>query len=367
MGIDYKPLYSSDFRAPFTVKEDGEYYADLRKRLTLFVKVLREAGFDDQAVNAARKTADKVCESVRDYYRGNVGTCHQGIENLVKRCAVNEMALSAVNGNTIFPAGNNADEIQFFRARLESDSRTFAPHEMLHLPFGIRHKTKGYRFSLPGVPSLYLSNTSYGCWIELGMPSEHDFHVSPVVLDGAQRVFNLAVMTRDLRILRSLDAERLRVWVKLLVLMIATSYRVTQTERSFQSEYIISQSIMVAGKKLGYDGVAYYSKRVTDELFARVAVNLALFADWKKGRDYGPICEHLKIDESTNYQAYRQLHPLQDVEYPLRVDGSPYVTNVGSYRRQHDYRETEFHRFDQFLFGQWDDKDRISWGNAIQP
>ena len=44
--------------------------------------------------------------------------------------------------------------------------------------------------------------------------------------------------------------------------------------RTFKSEYIISQSIMMACKRLGYDGVAYYSKRVYDEIFARCAINL---------------------------------------------------------------------------------------------
>lgn len=49
---------------------------------------------------------------------------------------------------------------------------------------------------------------------------------------------------------------------------LATSYRIKEEGRTFKSEYIISQSIMMACKRLGYDGVAYYSKRVYDEVFA---------------------------------------------------------------------------------------------------
>lgn len=59
------------------------------------------------------------------------------------------------------------------------------------------------------------------------------------------------------------------------MLDIATSYRVKEVNRTFKSEYIISQSIMMACKKLGYSGVAYYSKRVDDIAFARCAINLA--------------------------------------------------------------------------------------------
>lgn len=76
---------------------------------------------------------------------------------------------------------------------------------MLHHPFKLRGKTGNYRFSIPGVTSLYLANSSYGCWIEMGRPSEHDFNVSPFVLDGTQRIFNLAVMTRHIFQLKSDD------------------------------------------------------------------------------------------------------------------------------------------------------------------
>ncbi len=61
---------------------------------------------------------------------------------------------------------------------------------------------------------------------------------------------------------------------------IATSYIVKEENRTFRSEYIISQSLMMACKKLGYDGIAYYSRRVDDEIFALCAINLALFVDY---------------------------------------------------------------------------------------
>lgn len=155
-------------------------------------------------------------------------------------------------------------------------------------------------------------------------------------------------------------------WIKLLVLMIATSYRVKETGRTFKSEYIISQSIMMACKKRGYHGVAYFSKRVEDEMFAFCAINLALFADYEKGKDYGKICSHMKIDEPLNYQLFKQLSPPATYErYALRVCQTPHITNINGYRRQYSYRETEFYRFDEHLFGRWENKNKDEWGNAL--
>ena len=53
----------------------------------------------------------------------------------------------------------------------------------------------------------------------------------------------------------------------------------------------------MACKKLEYDGIAYYSKRVADEAFARSAINLVLFVDYEN-EDKG-IARHMKIDNIT--------------------------------------------------------------------
>ena len=179
-----------EIHAPFFVNKDSEYYNDLRKRLTAFVNILKKASADEESIRVAKKYSDKICEGLRDYYHGRVSACHQKILNLVKGCTYNKLALSLLNESRAFP-GLRGTEIQFFRARLSNMAQTFSPKEMLHHPFTLRGVTGNYRFSIPGVTSLYLANSSYGCWIELGRPSEHDFNVSPFVLDGGQKIFHL--------------------------------------------------------------------------------------------------------------------------------------------------------------------------------
>ena len=119
---------------------------------------------------------------------------------------------------------------------------------MMFLPKEKRAMSGNYRFSIPGNPSLYFANSSYGCWIETGFPSEIDFNVSPALLDGTQKVFNLAVMIRDFTQLNEFEDDRVHCWLKLFMLSIATSYRIKEPDRSFKSEYIISQAIMMACK-----------------------------------------------------------------------------------------------------------------------
>lgn len=352
--------------APFLIKNDADYYGDLRKRLALLNKWLEAVSADDESRKIASKYGNKICEAIRDYYKGNIGTCHQKIENLIKGCSEHMLAVSDLYHSRAIPGDQNK-EIQLFRARCLSDAKTLALKDMLHLPFSRRGKSGNYRFSIPGVTSLYLANTSYGCWIEMGKPSEHDFYVSPVVLDGTQRVLNLAVRSTDIRALNDGKPDFVHCWLKLLILMIATSYKVEEENRTFRSEYIVSQSIMLACKRLGLNGIVYFSKRVEADSFAYAAINLALFADYNRHREYGEICEHLKIDQPMNYQLFRQLSQSAIYQkYELRLATSPYITNIGDFNRQYGYRETMFYRFDEHLFARWKDKDTITWGNAIK-
>lgn len=356
---------NKNIHAPFVIARDADYYDDLRKRLTFFVKTLKEVSADKESIEIARKYADRICDAVVEYYKGRISTCHKKIENLIRDCNNHELAVSELSRSRVFP-GVKSSEIQFFRARTLPDAKTLKPKEMLHVPFSQRGKSGNYRFSIPGVSSLYLANSSYGCWIEMGKPSDHDFYVSPVVLDRKQKIFNLAVMSRLLDELNDGDEAYVHCWIKLLVMMIATSYRIEEEGRSFRSEYIVSQSIMLACKKLGYDGVAYFSKRTESELLSFASINVALFAEYERKADYGSICRHLKIDEPMNYQFFRQLDNAATYQhYPLRVDRTGFPTNINGFLRQYSYRDTEFHRFDEHLFGRWEDKDRIRWGNAL--
>ena len=359
-GFIDKELY-----APFVVKTDLDYFKDLQNRYRLLKQSAKRAGADEISLKIISAYSKKICDAIVAYYNGNITLSHTKIRNLIKDCNHNSFAVNSIDKSDAFP-GPHGTEIQFYRARTSSNPKGFKASEMLHLPLSMRGMTGNYRFSISGIPSLYLANSSYACWLETGMPAEHDFNVSPVILDGTQKILNLAVMTRNLSCLNELEEDRVHCWLKLLIMMIATSYTIEEEGRIFKSEYIISQSIMLACKELGLDGVAYFSKRVEDEAFAYSAINLVLFAKYKGKSKFSEICNHLKIDDSYNYAMFKQFtHSITYKNYTLRTQGTGLITNIGNYRRQYSYTDTEFCKFDKFMFASWDDKDSIPWGNAL--
>ena len=351
--------------APFVVNKDIDYYSDLKSKYRLLKRQAVSAGADQDSLDLINKYVKKIYNAINYYYKGNISSSHAIIKNYIKDCSNNNFAVNAIINSDAFP-GMKGSEIQLFRARISDDPRGFKSKDMLHLPIELRGKTGNYRFSIPGIPSLYLGNSTYACWIETGRPSDHSFNVSPVLVDGTQKIFNLAVRMVDVHCLNDFAKDKLNCWLKLLILMIATSYTVEESNRVFKSEYIISQSVMIACNELKFDGVAYFSKRVDDEMFANIAINVALFATYKKGKAYSDLCEHIKIDDSYNFALFKQLaHSLTYKNYDLRVGRTGLITNMGNYRRQYPYDETEFFRFDNFIFTSWNDKDTIPWGNAL--
>lgn len=355
--------------APFRINKDMEYRTDLEKRYNIVMRQAQNANADDESLQIIAAFTAQILASLDSYYTADIAESNNIVFELVKEIGDNPFAVNSVTNSDAFP-GNKSNELQFFRSRLGTTNRAFTAKDMLHLPNSMRAKSGNYRFSIPGNPSMYLANSSYGCWIEMGCPAEIDFNVSPILLEGNQRVFNLAVSIRDFRCLNEFEKDRVHCWLKLYLLAIATSYVIKEESRTFRSEYIISQSLMMACKKMKYDGIAYYSRRVDNEVFALCAINLALFVDYVG--EYSAMIKHIKIDDAFNYALYKQLNnSLKYKDYRLRSTDTGYITNIGSFERQYPYRETDFYDFDKFLFTTWRDKpngkgkDAIPWGIEI--
>ncbi len=356
---------------PFAVENDSEYYDDLKDRYSIIIKQVEKVGADKASLDIIKRFKKKILEALLSYYKADVAKCNIIIKNLVKEVGENTFAVDEVQNSQAF-IGNHLTEIQFYRGRTGNpSSKSFSVKDMVHLPRKLRAKSGNYRFSISGNPSLYLANSSYGCWIELGMPADNEFNVSPVLLDGTQKILNLTVSFLDKgEDFEWLDYEQFFCWLKLCMLSMATSYRITETGRTCKSEYIISQAIMMACKKLRYDGLAYCSKRVSSDTFALPAINLALFVNYNG--EYSDILSHMKMDNAYNYGMYKQLLSSIDYKkYNLRSVNTGCITNIGSWERQYPYKETKFYEFDQFLFASWRDKpdgkgkDEISFGVPI--
>lgn len=352
------------FSTPFTVKRDNEYFPKLKEMLFNLVSEIESNGAEKQIVDATRDYVEKITRSIELYYQGNLVDAQLIVNEMITEFGEVAPAVTDINGSIAFPGGGpDYSEVQFFRARLSENVVEFSANEMLHIPFNMRHIVKSERFSIPGLPCLYLGNSSYVCWVEMGCPADHRFNVAPVILDNSQKVLNLTVTISSLYAFKeevhNMSEEEADKHVidllRLMILTFCTSYKVTEGNRNFKSEYIMPQMIMLACKSSNLDGITYYSKQIPYESFAcTVGVNLVLFATYNGEELLSSICDHLDIGTAFNFAMFKQLLPCQMYkEYNLRIMSSPYINNVGTQSHWFPYRETQFFEFDKYLFANW--------------
>ena len=132
----------------------------LKKKYKHVIKKAGDAGADAESLKILDKYRKKILEAITCYYQANIEKCNTIIRNLIKDIGEEPFAVSTLKERYAFP-GVRGTEIQFFRCRTGNPSNAYEAKDMLHLPLKLRAKSGNYRFSIPGNPSLYLSNSSY--------------------------------------------------------------------------------------------------------------------------------------------------------------------------------------------------------------
>ena len=161
-----------DLYAPFVLDKDSDYLDDLKKKYKTVLKQAGDAGADAESLKILKKFKSKILEALKCYYKADIEKGNTIIRNLIKDVGEDSFAVNTLDKSYAFPGGAGT-ELQLFRCRMGNPSNAYVAKDMLHLPYKLRAKSGNYRFSIPGNPSLYLANSSYGCWIETGFPTEN--------------------------------------------------------------------------------------------------------------------------------------------------------------------------------------------------
>lgn len=369
---------NEDFCTPVVLYHDKEFYTEFENRMNFMCETLERVNAPVDITVTANEMSNNLIKSMQNYYEGNIVEAQKIITYIVKKLMNNKYAKSNINNSATlkgigsvlyntFDVDNNKADIDFFRARVCDESKVFELYEMLHIPFDMREKIATQRFSLPGLPCLYLSTSSYGCWNEMNKPSDNMFFVSYIRLHDSFEIFNLGINDYIFRELANIankeetsdeDKKTIDDAIKSLfplwILSFATSFRVLQKNMSFRSDYIIPQLIMLAVKQQGLDGIAYYSKQNKyDDYAFPINVNIVLFAHYNKEKKLSKICESIELIYPVNFAEFKQL--VSASKYSASNNCKlfyEYFTN-DMYAKiagnLHRYTNTDFYYFDKYL------------------
>ena len=317
-----------NIQLPIILKSDTEYLDVLKETFETLTTELNTLANDNTILDTVKESTMENIELINDalesYFKGDVATAQKNIYSLLEKYKENKHIIVAPEQSYAFIDDHafkkgysiKKEELSFFRARIGSH---LTNEDMGHIPLDKRSLVATQRFSIPGIPCLYLGTTSYACWLELNKPADHLFSVSHYSIKKPLKILDLAIpITTIINYLSynsmmltfdkdffdiDITKEHIYDMLELIPLVIATSFVIKGSDkREFKIEYIISHLVMNNLTKLNIDGVAYLSKRFNHDYQAKpLGVILAL-----------PILSEVTSSESVDYNA-----PLNFAEFKM--------------------------------------------------
>lgn len=151
----------------FPLKPNEYFPAHLSNVLNNYIDKLRliddeNKAFVTQFIDQITNSCDQINTITQYYFEGKLSKAYELFAKLVSHL---EQYLLQKDKNAVI--GGIDDRLFKARPKLE---KGYDIENMFHVPFELRYNIPSNRFSLSGLPCLYLSNSIYTCWEELDRP-----------------------------------------------------------------------------------------------------------------------------------------------------------------------------------------------------
>lgn len=216
------------------------------------------------AASSIADLASGLVESVAHYLRGFPHAAYEKLRS----------TLTGVNGWLeplelavgISPA--QIGEERLYRIRV-GKMDVFKRGDLFHVPFHERHKVKSQRYSISGLPSLYLSGSLWACWEEMQRPDFHAIQMSRFRYSAPSKILDFGFRPSVVPFLHDMnfiDDQQIMRYAICWPLIAACSIRASYPEMPFIPEYIIPQLLLQwVRNETNLDGIRYFSTKINQD------------------------------------------------------------------------------------------------------
>lgn len=270
-----------------------EKYQTLIKQITE-PNLARELKKQEQNISIF---CEKIIASLTQYEKGYVQASYQDFQSAME--TIKPFLFPENAGNVCNIIGLHKP---LYRGRVGTN-KPYSKGQLFHLPFSKREFASTQRFSIPGLPCLYLSNSIYVCWEELNRPALDTLQISRFqqekfdlnILDISRTPLQTKLMKksreeRDFKSSYDYDISTLYFLMRWPLSFIC-SLEVTNENAPFKHEYIFPQFLLqwVTHEK-EVDGIKYFSVKAnpfnkedfaqyTNYVFPPKKINLGNYCD----------------------------------------------------------------------------------------
>jgi hypothetical protein len=217
--------------------------------------------------------------------------------------------------------------MNFYRLRANEENYSLPQKELFHIPFHKRGNVATQRYSIPGFPCLYMSNSIYVAWEELGRKPVEKIQAARLTNVSEIKYLDLVtdIYTGRPEFLANKTIDEL--WSSLLVwpLIAACSIKVFDRSASFKPEYIAPQLLLqIVRNEQNLDGIRFSSTHVNlnESLAEGRFYNYAIPVKIGKDENY---CDSLKQKfEMTEVVPWQLLEVFSKINVGTATMGSPH-------------------------------------------
>lgn len=228
---------------------------------TEFVK--NELYMDSYVINKITNLNDLILDAISDIKQANSQQAYNRIDRFIKE----------EKGKLNFPVYTITQQNPLIRLRY-SDVDLLSRRDLFHIPNSLRHLVSQQRYSITGVPCLYLSGCAFTAWLELNKPNFSNLWCSGFRANKRIKVLNCAAR------LDSIIKEENNIGQLIFYpLVIATSFAVKHPASPFKEEYIISNILLQAiFNNTDLKGIRYFSTKIANYKpeYSWMATNIVL-------------------------------------------------------------------------------------------
>ncbi len=312
------------FTLPIEIENNREYRNAVEQCFLRYMKYLNRPAFvyEKETLNCIENECKLIIQTIDDLINGNEKRAEETISQLLKPFLENPFLVSDLDKSYSFRgiapfidlrtegydecyAEMMNTDLTFYRVRTKSknDKQEITDvNHMLHLPYHLRHRASGARFSAEGLPGLYLGATTYVCSKETNWNGSDELYASVFILNSQGKKLKVLNLTISQALINGMydrirdgnnkrKRELQNSMLKIFPLVIATSFRVKYEEK-IKYQYLLSQALMRAANINGIDGIAYLSMKGENEFQYPQGVNLAIPAnDISESNLYSKKCK----------------------------------------------------------------------------
>ncbi|EKN0347939.1 hypothetical protein ACI4AS_001346 [Salmonella enterica subsp. enterica serovar Montevideo] len=333
-------LRKSSIRPPIEVGKNNDLISDFHSKCEKFKDCLKEYLTNNDKILAHRvRSRLKVIQSLQDgiinclecFLTGDIKSAYDCFELMLK-----PQFISRHIKNICIPLTEMCNSQRpLFRVR-KSDRPLSTRKDIFHIPFNQRHLVRAQRYSVAGLPCLYLGTSLYICWREMDKPDFDKLYISSFITDKEDDKSLLVNLSADFLYKTRLFLKRKNApkpiekyststmlsYLALWPLILACNYLKKHNDASFIQEYIIPNLLMQwISRDINNNniiGIAYRSTKLPANTDSRKGINVVLPPKARyediKGYDFCPVLsDKFKFTPPVSWQV------LKTLEYvPLR-------------------------------------------------